>query len=1433
MPFVQSWVVGKITNSLSETLETEVSIKSVNLSWSGKMKLNDILIKDKQSDSLFFIHQLQLKLLSYNKEGKKAIVGNVVIKDPLVNFRQRTGDDELNFQFLVDIAKKDTTGNGIWNILFKNIEIENGQFRFRVDGHDPPSDRTFDENDFAFNQINGEFKDFYLIGDSLDFKIKNLNAVEKNGLEIERLVCKAKVHRTGMEFQQMQLKTAESVLEEYIAFDYSSYQSFRYFIDSVYVRTELNHTEISASDLAYFSYNLNPYKHNRIRFKGKAKGYVSNFKVTDFELGIGASSTIKGDIDLRGLPEWRSSFINLKVDGLSATTHDIEEVMKLKLPDKLHRFNAFNFKGHVTGFYTDFAADGVLHSNMGKLISRINFKLLQNDYASYTGKLVAENFDIGRFLENNQLGKTSFSFVLEEGQGLTFEKLRTRFKSEIDYLDFNGTRIQDIKANGLYTDQKFDGEAWLNDPNADFTFNGKVDFKSEMPTFDFASEIRNINLQALNFDTTETLIAANLVIKMTGNDPDNISGFANLSDIKVSRQGRLLEMDTLNIQSSFGADNRKIAIQSDYLNGDVEGEFSLNDLSQVYQDFLNTLFPDFYDSISLDHEIKATANFQIKENDLISYWTPYNVKLGNGKLRIDYDTREESLESSGRFDYVSYDEYTGNGYALVVRKRPHQLLNLSADVANLTSGGEPVTTDVLLNASILPNYVEFLLDFADTSDLIALRSYGSLDFGNDSVQIELEQSTLYLDQQPWVIEGGNYALWANGQLVVDNFNVSNEDQYLTIRGIVSDQKGDRLLIHTTNLDLSSFNPLLEGINLQLGGVSDDSIGIFQMLNRPVIHGNIKIQDLAINGDTLGNLEIRTKTDKNPLILEVVATVTDGLFKNVSAEGKLDLTSNNGKISMNVMARNASIKPMEVWFKGVASQFDGEIDGDIRVYGTFSDPKFKGVIEAKNVSLLVDYLNTMYFINDKVGLSDKSIDFKRLKIQDERGDSAFLKGQIKHDFFGNMVFNIAIEEANNIMVLNTTQEHNDVFYGTGFATGRASFKGPVNDMVIQIKGKTNRGSRLTIPIYDESDNDLVDYIRFKKEIKDKSVIPVVQEENDQKMTMIFDFDLTEEAEFILLFDEVLDDKISGRGSGHIKMEYATGEEFYMYGVFTISEGIYPFSSPTLVSEKFDLRKGGQVIWNGDPYNAMINLQAAVARNRANPSHLMGTIDGLDDEYNTNIKMNVILKLKGELFNPDITFDWEFPETGSVSSFTEFNALIRKIETDPDELNRQVFSLLTFGSFSPAANFGLGSGSSPNDYRDIVSSSIGTFLSNQVNSWISEYDQNWDFGVDYMTRSGITDQERAELIFSARRKLLNERVELAASYNTNAYSGKNPYNVDLVYKLKKDGTLKLKAYHKLANDPTLGDVTNVTTTGVGFYFRRQFDRIRLRKKKDAPE
>lgn len=1434
VPVIQTKIVHQLTKSISNTLETEVSIGSVSVSWTGRVELNDVLIRDRQQDTMIFVAALKGKLLSYNKKQNNIILGGVELNSPLVNFIRREGEEDMNYQFLVDLSRnQDSTGNPM-EMLFTNLKMSGGTFNYKIEGEPRPTDRAFDESDFAFQYINAEFKDFKLIGDSLDFKIKKLSTSEKNGLEVKHLACKAKIHNEGMEYSEMLLRVGETVYEDYLAFRYKSYRDFADFLTKVDVEANLVDAVVSANDLAYFSYNLNPYRHNKVTLSGQAKGRVNNFKFQDFELETGKSSYIKGNLDLKGLPDWRSSFIDLRVVELSSSPGDVEDVMQIQLQDRLKEFGEFSFSGYLTGFYSDFAADGKLRSELGDLKSRINFKLLQNETADYKGELVADNFDLGRFLGTSQIGKTTFRFDLEEGHGLTFENLRTKFKSQIDFIDYNNARLQNIQAKGLYTDQTFDGDLWLKDPNLEFAFNGKMDFKHELPRFDFTADIEKINLKELGLDTVETRIAANVDIKLTGNDPDNIVGFADMKNVDVVRADQSLFVNELKLQSAIDDSTRTLSVQSDYLEGAIEGQFSLKNLDLVYKDFLHTLFPDFHDPVELKQEIKATANFQVKGNDLISYWTPYDLTLGDGKLRVEYDTREESLESWGKFDHIRYEDYLVEQYELFVRKRPHQLLNLSADAGKLESDGKLITTNLLLNASILPNFVDFLFDVADTSDVLALRSFGSMDFSNDSITVRFEESRLYLEQESWLIHPDNWATYSKKRLDVKSFRLSNTDQILILQGVISDQKEDQLRIITENLDLANFNPLLASQDLTLGGVSDGTINIRQLLRRPVLQGELDIYQLAVNGDTLGNLDLNAQTDKDPLIMDVSARVTEGLFKNVTAEGTVDLTTARGNMDLRVQAEKAAVKPMEVWFKGVASDFSGVVDGNVRVYGSFEEYMFKGIVDARGVGFKVDYLNTRYTVNDRIGLSEKSIDFRGLKVVDELNNTAEVRGQILHNRFADMYLNVAVEDANNLMVLNTDKDDNEVFYGTGFATGRASFKGPLDNIVINVKGATNKGTRLVIPVYDESDNAMVDYIRFKKVVKDTVEIVASDEEGEQKISMDFDLTLTEDAEFILLFDEVLDDKISGRGTGNIKMQYATGENFFMYGVYKITEGIYPFSSPTLVSEKFDLREGGQIVWNGDPYNAKINLQAAVARNRANPLDLMiGLVDGQEENYNTNIKVNVILNLKGELFNPEITFDWEFPESGSLASITEFNTMIRKIETDPDELNRQVFSLMTFGSFTPASNYGVGLGTSGNSYRDIVSSSVGTFLSNQVNNWISEYDNNWEFGVDYLTRSGITDQEKAELIFSARRKLINDRIELAASYNTNSSGNRNPYNVDLVYKVKKDGSLKLKAYHKLANDPTLGQISNVTTTGLGLYFRKHFNHLGIRRKKVKPE
>ena len=81
-------------------------------------------------------------------------------------------------------------------------------------------------------------------------------------------------------------------------------------------------------------------------------------------------------------------------------------------------------------------------------------------------------------------------------------------------------------------------------------------------------------------------------------------------------------------------------------------------------------------------------------------------------------------------------------------------------------------------------------------------------------------------------------------------------------------------------------------------------------------------------------------------------------------------------------------------------------------------------------------------------------------------------------------------------------------------------------------------------------------------------------------------------------------------------------------------------------------------------------------------------------------------------------------------------------------------------------------------------------------------------------------------------MNDRLELAYSVDA-AAQGSKPYDVSIKYDINEEGNIKIRGFQKQANDPTLGNINNVTTTGVGLSFRYQFDRFRLRKKKVKPE
>jgi hypothetical protein len=1435
IPAIQKKVIGRMVTSFEKEIKTEMSIGYVSISWTGIISMEDVLVKDQAGDSLFFIKNVSGRIHNLSLKRNLITIGTLTLVDPLCNFKKSEGND-FNYFFFTDYfaIPAGSVGGGVFLIKFNTLKLINGSFRYKMDGYPPPTDRKFDESDFAFNKINAEFHDFQLIQDSLNFKIKRLSCVEKNGLELTQMASKAIIHYNGMKFDDLVFKTKHSHLEDYLEFSFQGYPALSDFINTVYVNVNLNKSLISLKDLAYFSTTLEPYSNYDINFTGVARGLIKKFKVKKFTASVGSNILLAGSMDLAGMPDWKTSFVDLDLKQFETNIGALEDFLRIEIPSNIHKLGTIDFAGHLTGFYTDFAADGKLNSNLGFLESRINFKIPEKSEPTYTGQLKADNFAIGAFLNQPQLGKTSFSFNLKEGKGLRLDKFTSSFESVVDYLEFNGYPIKNILANGVYKNGSFDGLASFKDPNINFDFDGKMDFNQALPVYNFKSTIRHINLSMLGLDSMTTAVSAFVDVELRGNTLDNIAGNAKVNNFHLVRGTYTLDLDSFDASSGYDTNGRYVRFTSDFMDADVAGNFNFGYLKRVSEEFLHILFPDYYVVKNpLANPVVINAKLRIRENEFIGNLMQLDLKLGDGTFEATYDSDLKSLSVDGRMNRLDYKDITLSDYYLNIRKKPFQLLNMSTDVTQIFVRDSLLISKVLLNASILPNDIDFLLNFADTTDAIALRSFGKLHFSKDTIELQLEESKFFAGGQRWEIDNQNKYLFSNGEHIIHRLFAHHQNQNFELFGRISKNKDERLEINANHLRLSTFNPFLKPSNLTINGIANGTLSIYQVLAKPFIQGKFNIDSMQVNDQVLGNLKMETSAKEDPMLMSVSAYVKEGLLKDIQVKGELDFRGNHENINLDIEGKKASIKPLEFIFAGLASDFYGAADVKLKVTGTTKKPKIDGTVRLFNGGFKVDYLQTKYTISDVVKISNKSIDFNKIKLLDEFGNSAVLNGKVEHDFFDDFVLNISLYDAKDFMCLNTTSDDNSLFYGKGVISGRASFMGPLDNIVIDIKAETKKGTQITIPLLTDTENQLADFIEFKK-VGDTLRLEKVK--SIEGLTMNFDFKLTEDAEFILLFDEVLDDKIIGRGNGSVRMTYNSFQDFYMFGDFVIAEGMYPFSSPMMVSEKFDLLEGGRIIWNGDPYNAIIDLKAAVNRSRVNPRDLMiGYVSQQDlENYNTYISMNVILNLKGELFSPNISFSIEFVENAQGNNLVQFYNLLKKIESDKDELNRQVFSLLSFGSFTPTLSSSVTGGNvSGNTVSDIVGSSVGSFLSNQVNSWLSAYENIAEIGVDYTTRTGLTDQERQELIVSARKKLFDNRLELAGSVNTySGTGGSNPYNLDVLYNVKKDGSLKLKAYHKRDN-PTFGQGSNITTTGVGFYFRIQFNKFNLKRTKNQDQ
>ena len=88
----------------------------------------------------------------------------------------------------------------------------------------------------------------------------------------------------------------------------------------------------------------------------------------------------------------------------------------------------------------------------------------------------------------------------------------------------------------------------------------------------------------------------------------------------------------------------------------------------------------------------------------------------------------------------------------------------------------------------------------------------------------------------------------------------------------------------------------------------------------------------------------------------------------------------------------------------------------------------------------------------------------------------LKGKITHNKFKNWLIDLKID-TENLLILDTDSKNDPVYFGKGFLSGYAKIFGPGENLLIDLKGATNKGTFLTIPIKKSINTGDLSYLNF--------------------------------------------------------------------------------------------------------------------------------------------------------------------------------------------------------------------------------------------------------------------------------------------------------------------------------------------------------------------
>jgi TamB, inner membrane protein subunit of TAM complex len=1440
---VQTYLGRLVANDISAKTGFHVSIDKVDIVWMDRLILEGVKINDFTTNEMISVARLKVNYsLSSLRNNQSIRLDKVVLDHPKVNLY--LGDNiSLNiaaFIYKMKNAYAPKKGKKPKPFIIMDIELRNGSFTYNHLGKNS-LDNRFDYNHFGFDSINAVASDLAVVADTFKITIDNLKSIETSTqLPIKALSVQYQMSKARMKFNDLNLNIGNSVIKDSIVFDYEHITDLNNFIEDVLISSHFEHLKIASQDLKFFAPYFDTIK-DTIYFTGNVNGHINDFITNDFNIRFGKNSNLKGSAYFEGLPDVLNTFINLKFSKSKIYKNDLEIYIPSESFGKYYPIDSAKVNGSFTGYPKDFVANASFSTDIGFINTDLNLKLDEDARKSkYSGFIKLVDFDLGKLGDSSSyIGKATLSGKIK-GLGLTILSANFTLESTIDKIELNRYNYRNIKTNAHFAQGLFDGSVIINDPNLKFKTTGIIDLRNKKNTIDLRGELTKAKLDKLNIRKDSSDIAAKFDINIKGISLDSIVGNLEISELKAHNKEQDYYVNNFKLVSSINNKKRVLSLLSDRVDLKMEGKFNFTtafkDLKNIYLEhklkFLNqkNAINKFYQDIDKATN-KSNIDFDLKlydANPLLNLFVPSLYLSRNSRIIGNF--KNDSITSlSVKFnnDTIIYDDnfLLENNFELKSVSNyfnQNLLMEVAFNSEQQILQSKSRLDSLVINALWKNELLDFNLHIQDAKGKNINNLNGQLLFKNDTTLLSILDSKIEVLDKVWFFDKDNKITFTKDQVLLSKMNLVSGDQALFASGSISKLNNHPITIEASNIEMNNFNPL---INNELKGVLNGSAKISDIFSTPLIESKIIIDSFSVDGYRFGNIEGRSNWNQANELFDINFFIERDNFKLVNVVGTYAPLGDEKALNLDAKLIDTDLNLVQPFTKGLFSNLGGYLSGNILITGSLFKPKLNGKGEINNASITVDYLQSTLNVEGNWAMDSTSISMSNVKITDNSIGTGNLEATFTHSNYKNFNMEL-IASYSNLITLNTAPKDNTYFYGTAVGSGNLSIIGPISNLTITARAKTEKGTKFYIPLSDTKggvkQEEFIDFTSFTKEI-DEVITPIKKEVKLKNISVNLDIEITPEAYAEIIFDLTAGDIIRGRGNGNLSLAIDTKGEFTVFGDYEFTEGAYNFTMYNVVNKELKIEPKSKISWSGDPYLGKMDIDAIYEVNTS-LAPIMDTIYRDLSEVKRIFPSKVLLDLDGPLLSPDIKFDIiieDYPRS-NVNIDTEVRAFLNKIHNDEQEMNRQVFSLLVFRKYSPPNAFSTGG---------TLGSSMSEFISNQLSYWISQVDDNltidFDFDLSELDENALqTFQLRVSYAFMEG-KLIVTRDGGFTDQNQDATLSSIAGDWTVEYLLSQDGKLRVKIFKKTNYDQLSSSTSTnneLITGGFSLLYTTSFDNLK---------